>query len=79
MKHRSNTLVSCMTKVLQTNNVVTQSVFAITTLLLKRFLSFQYSLNDWCFLILLFVSLFLTNAQKNSSAIELMNFIQGHV
>ena len=41
-----------------------------TEFLLQWILSFQYSLNDWCFLIFLFVSLLRPNAQESSWAIK---------
>ena len=39
----------------------------------------QYSLNDWCFLIFLFVPSLLPNAQKSPAAFELVNFFGAHV
>ena len=69
-----------MNKVLQTNNVVSHSVSQYLLLSLFYFISsFQYSLNDWCFLIFLFVPSLQSNAQKKSAAIEWVNFIWGHV
>ena len=64
---------------MKTNDIVSQLFFPIINLLLQWFPSIQYSLNDRCFLIFLFIPSLLPNVQKFSTAIELVNIIPTYV
>ena len=76
LRLRSNTLVSCMNQVLQTNNVATRWYLPLSLFNLNYFL--QFRVIDVFFFFLLVPSLW-PNTQKSSAAFELMNFIRDHV